>query len=333
MKIRTYMQQFKDRYALRSAVKESLDTLPTAVCYFNPSGTVKLCNKAMYALFRDLTGCDLQNYGELKAALENHAASTGIRREGRMYITPDGKAWQYAEEKVKAEDGSVYIESSFADVTDLYVKLQKLKKQSAALKRMYQEIRILSENVQEATREQEILNMKSRLHDQMNMGTAAIRQILRQNHTSQANAEAIAQFRRAIQVLHEENAYPQDDLNELIHDAAVSGIRVIIKGRMPQSARHLHLLLAVMREACVNAARHADATELYVQVEQHEDQMVLRISNNGAQPEKEVIPHGGLLDLNRMITEAKGKLKIQSRPSYVLTVTLPWEQTEKEVAV
>ena len=45
--------------------------------------------------------------------------------------------------------------------------------------------------------------MKSRLHDQMNMGVSAIRQMLRQNITSEENASAIVQFRRAIQVLQE----------------------------------------------------------------------------------------------------------------------------------
>ena len=40
--------------------------------------------------------------------------------------------------------------------------------------------------------------MKSRLHDQMNMGVSAIRQMLRQNVTSEENASAIVQFRRAI---------------------------------------------------------------------------------------------------------------------------------------
>lgn len=71
----------------------------------------------------------------------------------------------------------------------------------------YQELKTLSENVQEATREQEILNMKSRLHDQMNMGVSAIRQMLRQNITSEENASAVVQFRRAIQALQEENSF------------------------------------------------------------------------------------------------------------------------------
>lgn len=50
MKIGKIAGRLKDKYELRVAVKEALDTLPTAVCYFTPSGTVKLCNTAMYDL-------------------------------------------------------------------------------------------------------------------------------------------------------------------------------------------------------------------------------------------------------------------------------------------
>lgn len=51
--------------------------------------------------------------------------------------------------------------------------------------------------------------MKSRLHDQMNMGVSAMRQMLRQNVTSEENTSAIVQFRRAIQVLREEISIPR----------------------------------------------------------------------------------------------------------------------------
>lgn len=323
MKMREIAERLRDRYELRTAVKEALDTLPTAVCYFNLSGTIKLCNTLMYDLFREITQSDLQSFGELKEALDGCDRSTGIVREGNVYLFPDGKAWQYSAEKVGTADGKVYTEAVFSNVTELYEKRQELKRQSRELKKMYRELKILSENVQEAAREQEILNMKSRLHDQMNMGVAAIRQVLRQNTTSEENAAAIMQFRRAIQVLQEENAYPQDDVTEFIRDAAVSGIQVKITGDLPETESTLHLLLPVMREACVNAARHADATILYVAVEQSPDTVTLRMTNDGRQPEGEITPRGGLVDLDKVIREAGGRIEFRSQPAFALTVTLP----------
>lgn len=188
--------------------------------------------------------------------------------------------------------------------------------------------------MQKLTKEREVLSAKTKLHDQMGTGLIAIRQILRQNTTSKENAAAVMQFRRAIQILQEENAYPQDDVAEFIRDAAVSGIHVEITGELPQEEELLHLLLPVMREACVNAARHADASALYVTAEQTETAVTLRISNDGKQPEGEIVPRGGLADHRKYIMEAGGSMEIQSQPAFMLTVTLPaGKQKNQEVPV
>ena len=335
MKLGKIVVHFKNKYKLRAAVKESLDSLPTAVCYFDSSGTVKLCNSLMYDLFRKITKSDLQGFDELQKALDNCNQLTSIIRDGDIFIFPDGRAWQYSAEDVKKADGKVYTEAMFNDVTELYEKRQELKQQAKELKKMYRELKILSENVQEVTREQEIFNMKSRLHDQMNMGVSAIRRMLLQNVTSEENAAAVVQFRRAIQVLQEENAYPQDDVAEFIRDAAVSGVQVKITGDLPKIGNSLQLLLTVMREACVNAARHADAAVLYIAVERNPDAITLRMTNDGERPKEKIIPRGGLADLDKMIKAAGGRMDIQSRPVFALTVTLPvceWK-TEQEVSL
>lgn len=326
---------FKDKYKLRAAVKEALDSLPAAVCYFDSSGTVKLCNSLMYDLFREITKSDLQGFDELQKALDNCDLLTNIIRDGNIFIFPDGRAWQYSAENVKTADGKVYTEAVFGDVSELYEKRQELKQQAKELKKMYRELKILSENVQEVTREQEILNMKSRLHDQMNMGVSAIRRMLLHDVNSEENAAAVVQFRRAIQVLQEENAYPQDDVAEFIRDAAVSGVQVNITGDLPKTGNSLRLLLTAMREACVNAVRHADATMLYIAAEQKPDAVTLQMTNDGERPKEEIMPRGGLVDLDKMIKAAGGRMEIQSRPVFALTVTLPvceWK-TEQEVSL
>ena len=329
MNLKELAGRIKKKHALRWAVKEALDTLPSAVCYFTAAGNVKLCNTAMYDLIRKITQNDLQTLDELNEALDSCNQNTGVIREGNLFLFPDGHAWQYSVDKVTAADGRIYTEAVLSDVTELYEKRQKLQRQSRELKKMYRELKILSANVLEMTREEEILNLKSRLHDQMNMGVAAIRQILRQNTTSEENAAAIAQFRRAIQVLQEENAYPQGDIGEFIRDAEVSGIRVEITGDFPEEKEVLHLLLPVLREACVNAARHADASVLYITAERKSNAMRLLLTNDGRQPQQEIVPRGGLVDLGRMLAEAGGKIEIQSQPQFLLTVTLPIG-TEKE---
>lgn len=135
MTMRKFAGQLKYKHDLRSAVKEALDTLPTAVCYFNSSGTVKLCNTTMYDLFRKIAQNDLQSLDELKEALNGCDESTGIVRDGNVFLFPDGRAWQYSAEEVRTADGKVYTETVLSDVTELYEKRQELKQQSKELKK------------------------------------------------------------------------------------------------------------------------------------------------------------------------------------------------------
>ena len=332
--IRQYRQ--KDKSLTRNSVKQAMDTLPSAICYFSPSGAVKLCNLQMHRLFRSLTQSDLQNFDELKRALEECNQENGVIKlsdERQTYLFSDGKVWRYSQTEVTVKTGTIYTEAIFSDVTEQYEKHQELKRQTEQLKKIASSLKQLSDNVQKLTKEREILSAKTKLHDHMGTGLIAIRQILRQNTTSKENADAVMQFRRAIWVLQEENACPQDDVAEFIQDAAVLGVHVEIIGELPKDEEQFNLLLPVMREACVNAARHADASVLYVTAEQTETAVTLRITNNGKQPEGKIVPRGGLADHSKHIKEAGGSMEIQSQPTFMLTVTLPARKQEENQEV
>lgn len=316
----------RDEHLGRNCVKQAMDMFPCAVCYFAPSGDIKLCNLQMHRLFHRLAQKELQTLDDLTQALGECDEKSGIIRLSEVrqtYLFPDGKVWRYSQNEVAA-NGKTYTEALFADVTELYEKNLELHRQTAQLQKIAEELRQLSANAQTLAEERETLVAKSKLHDLMGSGLLAIRQILRQKTTSEENTAAVAQFRRAVGILQEENIRPQYDIAEFIRDAAVSGIRVEITGELPKEER-LRLILPLLREACVNAARHADATELYAAAEQTADAYILRIKNNGRQPEAEVVPRGGLADFGKRIEEAGGSMEIQSRPVFMLKVTLPAE--------
>lgn len=91
MNVRKITERLKDKRELRAAIKEALDTLPSAVCYFTSAGTVKLCNAAMNELFRKITQCDLQSHAELKEALESCDKINGIIRDGNVFFFRMGR--------------------------------------------------------------------------------------------------------------------------------------------------------------------------------------------------------------------------------------------------
>ena len=308
----------RDAHLGRNCVKQAMDLFPCAVCYFAPSGDVKLCNLQMHRLFYRLAQKELQTLTDLTQALDDCDERSDVIRLSdvrQTYLFPDGKVWRYSQSEITA-NGKIYTEALFTDVTELYEKNLELHRQTAQLQKIAVELKQLSENVQTLAEERETLTAKTKLHDSMGSGLLAV-----------------MQFRHAVEVLQEENSSPQYDVTEFIRNAAVSGIRVEITGELPKKNALLRLILPILRETCVNAARHADATVLYVTAEQTAEAYALRIGNDGRQPVGEIIPRGGLADLGKRMAEVGGSMEIQSQPAFVLTVTLPMENKNEEETV
>ena len=142
------------------------------------------------------------------------------------------------------------------------------------VKQMQKQIEELSDNILELTVQKEILDLKNRLHDQMNMGVSAIKQLIKQDDIS-FDDEAIIQLKRAISILKKEIEYPQDDLAQFIKDASVSKVDVIMTGEMIEDERYKSLLINLFRESCVNGANHGDASKLNIDIANDEKDYII----------------------------------------------------------
>ena len=318
----------------RDSIKQALDMLPSGICYFTSSGSVKLCNMQMHILFRTLSQSDLQTLAELQDALSDCDACSGVIRlsqEMQTYLFPDGKAWRYRQTEVKDSDGALYTEAVFSDVTELYNKNLELKAQIKRLKAISRELKWLSDNALILTREKEVLSAKTKLHDDMGAGLIAIRHILNNNGTQEA-ANAVDVFRRAVSAIKYDNAYPQgrSELDRFLQDAEAVGIKVDLSGELPRQEELRRVMILAMRECLTNSVRHAGATTLHIAVEKTGDSISMKITNDGRPPETEVVPKGGLHNLYRHIMDCGGRMEIQSKPVFALTVVLPVTKEDTE---
>ena len=321
------LRRLKRQELSRDSVKQAIDLLPSGICYFTPSGSVKLCNMQMHILFRTLSQSDLQTLTELQDALAHCDAGSGVIRlshERQTYLFPDGKAWRYRQNVVTDEDGAVYTETIFSDMTELYHKKLELKEQIKQLNAISRELKLLADNVLILTREKEVLSAKTKLHDYMGAGLIAMRQILRHNQTEEA-ANAIELLRQAVSAIKNDNTYPQgrSELDGFMHDAEAIGIKVNLSGELPEQEELRCVMILAMRECLTNSVRHAGATALHVAVEKNGDSFSMKITNDGKAPETEVVPKGGLHNLYRHIADCGGTMEIQWKPVFVLTVVLP----------
>lgn len=312
----------------RRSIKQAIDTLPGAICYFSPSGTVKLCNLQMHRLFRSLAQSDMQTLDELRNALHDCDEKTGVIKlsdERQTYLFPNGKVWRYSQKNVTVSDGIVYTEVIFSDVTEFYEKHLKLKEQTKQLEKISRDLKVLSDNVATMTKEKELLTAKTRLHDQMSAGIIAMRQILQQKNMTQGTADAVRMFQKAVSTFKNDNEYPleRSELAEFMRDADVIGVKVELNGEMPQHPEQYRVFMIAVRECLTNSIRHADATVLTVDIKEDDSAFSIRITNNGKPPKSEVTPKGGLLNLYSHIANLGGTMKIQSNPVFALTVTVP----------
>ena len=314
----------------RNSVKEAMDQLPSGICYFTMSGSVKLCNLQMYRLFRSLAQKDLQKLSELQEALDGCGPDTGViclSKELQNYLFPDGRVWCYRESLVKDEVGIPYTEAVFFNLTEQYERELELKNQTKELKEISRKLKHLSDNVLILAREKEVLAAKTKLHDQMGSGLTAVRQLLL--HQGEAGSEnAVKLLRQAVSAVKNDNEYPpeKDELAKFLQDAGTIGVKINLSGNLPECEELSFVFLIAMRECLSNSVRHAGATELWIKMQEDDSSVSIHIANEGRPPESEVVPKGGLHNLYRYVMDCGGTMTIRSKPSFALTIILPKEK-------
>lgn len=297
-----------------NSVKEALDNLPCGVCFFDKNGMVTMCNYQMHRLIFDITGRDLQSLTELRTILNDE--------DEKIFILECGSVWRFSVENIVTGDGDTYTQVIASDVTKLHYKKIELEQEKEKLEEYAVRMRKLSANIITVIREEEILKMKMRVHDDIGRSVIATRRLLRQNRPT--GELDIATWKNAVQLLKHDNAIPEDNyaFTELVSDASGIGIQILKEGELPSDAAAAEIFLVAIRECMTNAVHHAGATELYVKMNCDKDTAYAGISNNGAIPQGKITEGGGLSSLRSRIEKKGGTMEVISEPEFQLKVTV-----------
>ena len=101
------------------------------------------------------------------------------------------------------------------------------------------------------------------------------------------------------------------------------GVQAEIRGELPEDPSRRTLLAYAIQESASNAVKHAEGDLVTVLLEEDGSGLTVQISNNGRIPEGPITESGGLLSLRRKIEAAGGRMLVESRPGFCLTLTLP----------
>lgn len=312
------------------SIKEAFDNLPTGVCFFNQAGLPVLCNPAMQRFSFAICGKDVQFITDLESCLdENFKPAAGIQKAGKVFVLPGNRAWHLEKRVFTYDNNYLYTQYVAADVTELHRNRVELVAENDRLREVQTELKKLSANVMTVTREEEILNTKMRVHDEMGRCLMETQKYLRANHTEDIPGGVIASWQRAVSMLKYSNDTQDEDmLLQIRKTCEYVKLNFVQTGELPEEEHAAYLLTCAVRECVTNAVRYADATELYADFAETESEASVTVTNNGKVPDGEIKEGGGLSTLRRRVERADGTMTIRSRPIFQLTVTIPKRKAE-----
>ncbi len=324
--VRSILRETKNRKTINNtSIKESFDNLPTGVCFFNEAGLPALCNRAMHRFSFAVSGKDVQFITDLGDLLnEDFEPIDGAVKDGKVFTVSDGRAWQLEKRTVTDETGGIYTQFVALDVTDLQRNRVELTEENNQLRHTQTELKRLSANVVAVTREEEILNTKMRVHDEMGRCLIEARKYLREGSSESIPENVISAWQRAVSMLKYNNETADEDMLSQVRKTCESvKLGFVQVGKLPKEESAAYLLTCAVRECVTNAVRYAGASELYADFTETETEATVVVHNNGKQPDSEIIEGGGLSTLRRRVERAGGTMTVQSRPRFQLTVTVP----------
>ena len=309
-----------------NAIKESFDNLPMAVCIFDSLGLVRLMNRRMLSVTAVLLGSGVQTLEELQDALRHPPEGViPLKNATSVYRFPDGTVMRFVQEQITDAEGNSYEQVTAADVTELVERQDQLSEENERLSDANRRARRILEQMPEIVREQEILAMKMRVHDDIGHSILAARQALLGGADLDEMRRSAAVWEQSVALLHRANAAEgmEDPLAYARRRAEALHVRLLTDGPLPEGGKNRELTALAIRECLTNCVRHAGGKELHVSARVCGGYWIITITNSGASPQGEITEGGGLSGLRRRIESSGGIMTITARPRFALTVQLP----------
>ncbi len=305
------------------SIIEGLDSLPCGVMFCDLNGYIFLTNEKMRELAIEFVKKDFKNsklFWEKLSECSNSNAEAQIIDGDILIRTPD-KAWRFSKQALKTANSN-YIEIIAIDVSESIGAFYTLEEENNKLEKQNRELKKLAKDVQVLHREREFIKIRSRVHDVLGQRLTAIQRISQNDENPDYNTilylaqDSVAQIKEK----REDNAKLL--YGEMYHYFYQIGLKIEIADEFPEDENIAFLFLSVLREACTNAVKHADATKVFVKIVKAYEKYRIEITNNGKQPDKSIVEGGGLFGIRNRVENAGGVLKVELIPEFSLIITL-----------
>jgi len=309
------------------SIKESLDTLPAGICFFEESGLVRLVNKKMIKLCALATGKAFLNGVKFWIDLRSGYLKNGcvlIKDEVEPIIEfSNGEIISFSKFSRKLKGKKIY-EIVATDVTEKYLLTKQAERKFEELKTINKRLISYSETVAEVTREKEILATKMRIHDDIGGLLLTTKRKLSKEITKEERQDLINFWKAEIIALNSiKNQKKKHNLQVIFDVAKLVGVTVNYVGNYPKADGKVEkILVSAMHECLTNTVSHANGKNLNVYFTENADGYNIEITNDGIKPQGKIKEGGGLTGLRTLVEREKGKMIIYHNPEFKLCIEL-----------
>ncbi len=306
------------------SIKEGLDTVPAGVMFCDLNGYIYLTNIAMQKLIMSVIGQEQVN-GKLFWERLSSGALINAKRsyiDNDILLRVDNVSWRLCR-RFFSVNKSEYTEIVATNVTKTVITLDMLEKDRQELLLQSQEIHALTEKMETLRREQEYSRIRSQVHDVMSQRLTAIQRLL-QSHSHTDYPDILPILHDIVaQIKAKDSGSATELFDELCVYFGRMSLSIELIGALPSDEATAFLFLAILREACTNAAKHAGATKVFAKICATDDGCYnIQITNNGSAPKTGISEGGGLAGIRNRIENVGGSLKVEIFPEFALVITI-----------
>ncbi|MBO5543717.1 MAG: hypothetical protein J5949_03695 [Oscillospiraceae bacterium] len=316
------LRRFRENHLDSLAIKEAMDLLPVGIAFAREDGMVVFANLLMNELAWKKTGGPLTNL----QAIREETPVPGEPAQWEWQL--ENKIWQVSQEAVMV-DGRPCLQLIAADITGQAAINRELRDKNGKLKDLNLRLTVYNRQADRMIIAQEMLNARMQVHREAGHVLLMSRHYL--EHPGDIDPRSLLNSLKNINTYllreYEQDDTARDPLPEAISMAEAIGVEVEIEGAFPEDPVQRSILSAAIGECASNTVKHADGDRLRVAIRDQDQVLTIRLSNNGAPPEREVSGQGGLLSLQKQVENAGGRMEIVSRPAFLLTIRLPAPDT------
>lgn len=312
----------------QNIIYDAIHALPYGVLIYEKDKNIHLINNIMIDLGAQIQGGLFLSPNTLWDDILTHPHlldPLDPSTQNEPFIRIKDKVWRFYK-LTHFKDQKTYLEIYALDTTLLYQTLLDIEKETLALKNQRQSLNLLLSNLFKTHKQEEVLSYKIKIHNHMGEAILQSKTLLKENKPIQTQLQRWEELLHSLNNSfsdHSEKSH-SDALNDLVQAGHDIGCHLHIKGHYPFDKSYAHTFYEIIREAMINAKKHADAKNVYVIIESIDASTKMKIYNDGKLLHETLELKGGLKQMKEEVEKNWGTIDFYPQENFTILIRFPY---------